>query len=82
MKRQTYLGPKPGTDRRSSLMSKHQGECMPYLEAALTSMRAALAQLDRTDAPADIGALLDLAITRLEVAMIQSGSDVMETESK
>ena len=38
----------------------------PALEVAMQHMKAALELLDRTGAPADIGAHLDLAINRLE----------------
>jgi hypothetical protein len=52
------------------------------LQSAMVSMKAALADLDDADAPADIGAHLDLAIYRLEAALGQSGSEPRATASK
>ncbi len=50
------------------------------LADAMTSMQKALQLLDETDAPADIGAHLDLAIVRLGEAMAKASNGWTELE--
>lgn len=50
------------------------------LADAMSLMQQALQLLDETDAPADIGAHLDLAIVRLGEAMAKASSDWTELE--
>jgi hypothetical protein len=52
------------------------------LQTALRDMKAALAILDNAEAPADVGAHLDLAISRLEAVLSQMGSEALEMASK
>ena len=52
--------------REGAQVLEKPAEGAETLKFALEKMRAALELLDRTDAPADVGAHLDLAVCRLE----------------
>jgi hypothetical protein len=52
------------------------------LESAMAGMKSALADLDAADAPADVGAHLDLAINRLQAELAERGTALEQPASE